>query len=108
MFSLVFQSYGGAILVSGAQGGFINEMIKTVLQGMPDINKGTLILTGATEIRNIFFGEQLPIVLDGYMHGIRVVFAVAIAAIGAATLISFAMPWKKLDMEKIKQNGGAA
>ncbi|KAH7163525.1 major facilitator superfamily domain-containing protein [Dactylonectria estremocensis] len=103
---LFFQGLGGAYLVSGAQSAFINQMLINVMKNAPDISKANLILTGATEIRNVFTEAQQPYVIDGYMQGLKVAFAMAIAATGITTLISLGTPWKKLKQENL--TGGMA
>ncbi|KND91555.1 Pantothenate synthetase [Tolypocladium ophioglossoides CBS 100239] len=87
---LFFQSIGGAFLVSGAQAAFINQMVPYVLNKAPDVNEAMLVLTGATEIRHVFPIEQQPIVIEGYMTGLKVVFAITIACTGLATLVALA------------------
>ncbi|KAH8688168.1 major facilitator superfamily domain-containing protein [Ilyonectria robusta] len=103
---LFFQGLGGAYLVSGAQAAFINQMILDVMKHAPGIDKGKLILTGATEIRNVFSDAQLPFVIDGYMQGLKVTFAMAIAATGITTLIGLGTRWKKLNPANL--TGGMA
>ncbi|KAJ6788772.1 hypothetical protein PWT90_06351 [Aphanocladium album] len=99
---LFFQGLGGAFLVSAAQSAFLNQMVSYVLKHAPQIDKGTLILTGATNIRQVFPADQIPIVIDGYMHGLKVVFALCIAATGVATTVGLFTRWGKL-----KQGAGA-
>ncbi|CAM1511004.1 Fc.00g085170.m01.CDS01 [Cosmosporella sp. VM-42] len=103
---LFFQGLGGAFLVSGGQAAFINQMLKDVLAKAPEVSKAALILTGATEIRNTFPIEQQTAVIAGYMQGLKVVFAMAIAATGLATVIGLGTRWKKLKPEQIQ--GGMA
>ncbi|KAM5354227.1 hypothetical protein ACJ41O_000877 [Fusarium nematophilum] len=103
---LFFQGLGGAFLVSGGQAAFINQMVLDVVKNAPEISKATLILTGATEIRHSFTAEEQPIVIDGYMQGLKVVFAMAIAATGITTLVALGTRWKKLKQENIQ--GGMA
>lgn len=81
-------------------------MISYVIEHAPHISKETLILTGATAIRDSFSAEEQPIVIDGYMHGLKVTFAMAIAATGLTTIIALATRWKKLNPENIQ--GGMA
>lgn len=76
-------------------------MMSKVLKHASDISKADLILTGATEIRNTFTKAQQPIVIDGYMWGIKVVFAIAIAATGFTTLVGLATRWKKLNQANL-------
>ncbi|KAK7421865.1 hypothetical protein QQZ08_009743 [Neonectria magnoliae] len=103
---LFFQGLGGAYLVSGAQAAFINQMILDVMKNAPGIDKATLILTGATEIRHVFSETEQPLVIAGYMQGLKVTFAMAIAATGITTLIGLLSPWKKLKQENL--TGGMA
>ncbi len=98
---IVFQGLGGAFLVSAAQSAFVNQMANYVMGHATDVSKATLILTGATNIRESFTVEQQPIVIEGYMTGVKVVFGICIAATGVATLIGLMSPWKKL-----KQSSG--
>ncbi|KAL7795141.1 major facilitator superfamily domain-containing protein [Trichoderma ceciliae] len=105
---LFFQGLGGAFLVSGAQSAFINTMIRNVLKHAPQVSEATLVLTGATEIRNKFPLDQQPFVIDGYTAGLKVVFAMCVACTGVATLIGLGMRWKKLNQDSLKNAGGAA
>jgi hypothetical protein len=77
-------------------------MVAYVMGNAPDVSKATLILTGATDIRKAFTATQQPIIIDGYMTGIKVVFGICIGTTGIATLIAMVSPWKKL-----KQGSGA-
>lgn len=84
-------------MLSAAQSAFVNQMVNYVLQRAPGIDKNTLIFTGATGIRQVFSAEETSIVVDGYMHGLRVVFALCIAATGVATLVATGHRWNKLN-----------
>ncbi|OAA46137.1 Major facilitator superfamily domain, general substrate transporter [Metarhizium rileyi] len=104
---LFFQSIGGAYLVSGSQAAFINQMVGHVLKNAPQVNVGTLVLTGATEIRRAFAVEQQPFVIAGYMSGLKVVFAMCIAATGLATLFGCFTRWSKLKQDNMAGGGMA-
>ncbi|KAG5915033.1 hypothetical protein E4U42_000174 [Claviceps africana] len=94
---LFFQSIGGAYLVSGSQAAFVNQMVRHVMQhDATHIDKTTLVLTGATEIRSVFPPEQQPLIIAGYMKGLRVVFAMCVAASGLATLVGLSTTWRRL------------
>ena len=82
-------------------------MVQHVVRVAPHINRETLVLTGATEIRHAFPLDQQPIVIDGYMAGLKVVFAMCIAATGLATVIGLGTRWKRLSQEK-RTGGGMA
>ncbi|KAL2201963.1 major facilitator superfamily transporter [Sarocladium strictum] len=94
---LFAQSIGGAFVVSGSQSAFLNTMVKYVTSRNSAISAGDLVLSGASELRNVFSEADLPLVLDGYMEGLKVVFAMTVAITGVATVISFTTKWKKLN-----------
>lgn len=105
--AVVFQGLGGAYLVAAAQSAFLNQMKLAVLSTIPDIDQATLVLTGATEIRHAFPESQQDAVIDGYMSGLKVVFAICIAATGLATVLGLASRWSKLGKE-VRSGGGMA
>jgi hypothetical protein len=72
------------------------------------VDPSQILLTGATDIRRAFSAEQVPGILLAYMAGIKVAFAFTIAACGVAFLISFLLPWGRLNKEAVKEAGGAA
>lgn len=55
-----------------------------------------VVLTGASELHNVFPLDVLPGVLEAYMVGIKAAFAVAVAFCGAAFLCTFLIPMGKL------------
>jgi hypothetical protein len=63
---------------------------------------------GATQIREKFTSAQVPIVLDAYMVGLKVVFAAMTAAYGVSTLVGLFGDWRRLDEEEIKKAAGGA
>lgn len=84
-------------------------MIKYVAANLPGVDPAVALGTGATEIRKVFTAEQIPIVIDAYVAGLKNVFIITIAAFGAATVVGFLGDWRRLDPEKIKKaTGGAA
>ena len=101
----VFQSYGASLFMSAAQAAFVDQMTGKVMELSDSISKDLLVLTGATDIYNVFKGDELNDVLAGYMHGLKVVYAMAIGTIGIGFLIALAMPWKKL--KQGQATGGA-
>jgi predicted MFS family arabinose efflux permease len=103
---LFFQGLGGAYIVSGGQAAFVNQMLLDITRNAPQIDKGQLILTGATALRRTFSGDTLDTVIEGYMHGLNTVFAMAIACVGFSFLIALLTRWNKLNLANI--TGGAA
>lgn len=66
-----------------------------------------IIATGATQIRHVF-PDSVDGILKAYMAGIRVTFAIAIASVGLAFVVSLFSSWKRLNPEALKAAGGAA
>ncbi|KAH6684655.1 MFS gliotoxin efflux transporter glia [Halenospora varia] len=85
---LFFETIGGAFIVSAGQSAFANTLIKNLPFTAPGVESGQVIRTGAAELRNKFSITVLPGVIQAYMDGLQIVFAVAIASAGIATLAS--------------------
>lgn len=103
-----FQIIGGAFTLSSAQSAFINRLLRTLAKTAPSINPGTVILTGATQIRTGFPPELVPTVIDAYMEGLKVVFAIVTAVVGFGFLFSFLAPKNRINKEELKEGGGMA
>ncbi|CAI4218424.1 unnamed protein product [Parascedosporium putredinis] len=102
---LFFQTIGGAFFLSGAQSAFINEMVRKLATTAPTVNPGLVLLTGASDLRAVFSPEELPGILQAYMRGIKLTFALALAGVGVSFLISLGSRWSRLNPKKIQ--GGA-
>lgn len=50
----------------------------------PHIPSFEVIGTGATEIRKVFSGDEVTRVVEGYMAGLNVAFAIAVISVGLA------------------------
>lgn len=94
--TLFFQTIGGAIMISAAQAGFSNKLISQAAILAPGVDKTLVVMTGASELRTTFHGAQLNGVLNAYMDGLRVPFAIAIACAAISTLLAFAPKWQKI------------
>lgn len=93
-------------MVSAAQSAFINVLLKTLPFSAPTVDPAVLIGTGATELRTQFTPDQIPGILVAYMHGLKISFAIAVAATGLALLIGSFSKWKRLNIAAI--NGAGA
>lgn len=71
-----------------------------VATNSPEVDKNTLLMSGATEIRHLFPMDQRDAVIDGCLQGLKVVFAMSIAAAGMATCIGLETRWKRLKQER--------
>ncbi|CBF80597.1 hypothetical protein AN8459.2 [Aspergillus nidulans FGSC A4] len=101
---------GGAIFLSAAQCVFNNQLLKELAATLPEIDPAIALATGATQIREAFEPNQIPLVISAYMVGLKAVFAIIIAAFGIATLIGGSLgSWKRLHKDSLaKAAGGAA
>lgn len=70
------------------------------------MNPATVVATGVTELRNMFSADVIPGIINAYMDGLKVAYAIAIAAGGLAFLISFGSKWRNLKGKVVA--GGAA
>ena len=93
-------------MLAAAQCGFVNEILKRLPRTAPGVNPGLVVATGATELNNTFSAEQLSGILLAYMKGIKLTFAITVAALGISFLISTTSNWKRINAEKL--SGGAA
>lgn len=93
---LFFQTVGGAVWISAGQAGWSNKMLSEVAKRVPSISPQLVVMTGATDLRRVFTPEQLPGILDSYMEGLRVPFAIAIACSVVTVFVSFAPRWESI------------
>ncbi|KIV94475.1 hypothetical protein PV10_02240 [Exophiala mesophila] len=93
---LFFQTVGGAFSTAAGQSAFVNRLLATLPTTAPGVNPGLVLLTGASELHNVFPADVLPGVLEAYMTGLKAAFAVAIAFCGVAFLLSWGIPMRKL------------
>ncbi|KAL4972517.1 major facilitator superfamily domain-containing protein [Aspergillus desertorum] len=105
-----FVTVGGAFFLSAAQSAFNNQLLKELAVALPEVDPATALATGATQIRDAFAPDQVPLVIDAYMVGLKAVFAIIIAAFGVATLVGGSLgSWKRLHGDVLaKAAGGAA
>jgi hypothetical protein len=94
--ALVFQTIGGAFSTSSGQAAFVNRLLHELPRTAPRVNPGLVILTGASELHNVFPPDVLPGVLQAYMAGIKAAFAVGVGFSGAAFISAWFIPWGKL------------
>ncbi|KAK1147915.1 hypothetical protein N8T08_000431 [Aspergillus melleus] len=101
----VFQNIGGVFFVTAAQSAFDNILISTLPRTAPDVDPATVVASGATQIRTAFAPDQSPGIIMAYMAGIKIGFAICIAATGAAFVSSWFSPRGRLNSQA-RQGGG--
>jgi hypothetical protein len=71
-------------------------MLQTVQNNAPSINAAQVLTTGASDILHVFSGDDLAVVINAYIVGIKGVFAFALASSACAIILSLVIPFKKL------------
>lgn len=94
--SAVFQTMGGAVFVSAAQGAYTNRLLQRIPIHAPGVDPALVIATGATEIRNAFSPEQVPGIVLAYMDGLKLAFILAVALAGATLPIALFAKWRSV------------
>src|SRR4051812_21835292 len=95
MRSPVFQSMGGGVFLSAAQTAFSNELLASLARNVPSIDRAVVIATGLGDIRTAFSTSLVPGIVQSYLDGLRVEFALAITLAGLSFFMAFFMPWKR-------------
>ncbi|KAF2401209.1 MFS general substrate transporter [Trichodelitschia bisporula] len=105
--AIFFNTLGGAIAISIAQNIFSNTLIKELKHLVPSVNPATILLAGATHIREVVKPEELPGTLEAYDLAVTRAFVLPIAAGGLAFLSSLLFEWRSVKGKKIIPAGGA-
>lgn len=105
---LFVQTIGGAFYVSAGQTAYQNVLLQKLAINVPSIDAQSIINVGTTEIRSYFPAEDIPGILQSYMDGLRVAYAIAIASTGLAIFIALASKWPWINLKGKVQAGGAA
>lgn len=92
----VCQTLSGAYFVAIAQSLFANRMLQTVLSSAAHLDATLVLGTGASELQDVFSGDDLKEVIAAYMVGIKDVFAFSLACAAFAVLLSLIIPFKRL------------
>ncbi|RDH30778.1 major facilitator superfamily domain-containing protein [Aspergillus welwitschiae] len=99
-----FQSLGGAIVISVAKSMFENSIVKQISETAPDVSPRLILDAGATAFRTALEDaghiDELEVVLDAYMTGLRDVFWVALALALFAFVSSL-----PLELRSVEQSG---
>lgn len=97
---------GGSFTLAAAQSGFNNKLIQALRSSAPELDSATVLATGATQIRTAFTAEQVPKVVNAYMTGLKVVFAITAATFTFSALVAMCSSWGKLMPQEVEKNDG--
>ncbi|KAF2965491.1 hypothetical protein GQX73_g8106 [Xylaria multiplex] len=104
---LCFQTLGGAFWVAASQTVLVNMLLLALPRTAPGVDPGLVLATGAGQLRSVFTKDEVLGILVAYLDGIRATFILSAAVVAAAFLLAFFLPWKKLNLEAVR-NAGAA
>ncbi|KAF5251706.1 hypothetical protein FANTH_3316 [Fusarium anthophilum] len=94
------RTIGGTFLITAAQSGFINQIIHKLSSTAPTVDPALVTETGATTLRQNFSGAELNGILHAYAWGIKVAFAITIAACGITAITSLFTKWTNIHHKK--------
>ncbi|KAK8092864.1 MFS general substrate transporter [Apiospora kogelbergensis] len=97
----VFQLLSGALSVAAAQSAFINRLLLCASVRLPDIDRAIIITTGATDLQRVFSGNQLTVIRECYLDGLRTAWAMAVVFGGLGLLVGLA-----LGFGRVKKSAG--
>ncbi|KIW91149.1 uncharacterized protein Z519_08044 [Cladophialophora bantiana CBS 173.52] len=105
--AIFFNSLGGAISISIAQNIFSNTLVKEIPRYTTGVNPQTIIMAGATHIREVTPPSQLAGVLYAYNIAVTHSYILSIACASIAFLFSLGFEWKSVKGKKIEMGGAA-
>ena len=71
-------------------------MLKSLATTAPDVNPAQVLLTGASSLREAFPPEQIPGILQAYLDGLRIAYALSIAMGGVAFVVACCSKWESI------------
>lgn len=93
---LMTNGMSGAYFVTAATTIWANRMLQQVAILAPEIPADLVLETGASDVANVWAGNDLSAVRESYMTGIKAVFAFSIAGAASTVLVALIIPKKRL------------
>jgi hypothetical protein len=87
---------GGAYFISAAQAIFGTKLVQHLAVNVPNLDPNVVVGGGATGFRSALPASATPEVVLSYMQSLHIVFALAIALAGMATLASVIPRFEKI------------
>ncbi|CAI7654479.1 unnamed protein product [Penicillium pancosmium] len=97
------QCISGAYFVSAANSIFGNYLLRTLARTAPQIDSSDILYLGVSELTKYYEGEQLALIRDAYMVGIKDVFAFALAGTVLTVFMAILIPLKRLPSHETKE-----
>lgn len=96
------QTLGGALFVTASHSVFTNSLVQNILEYVPGLDPHLVLVTGATNIRNVIDPEWLSGVILAYNDALVTSFWVA-AATAAATIVGAVLTeWKSVKGQNVE------
>ncbi|PVH97029.1 MFS general substrate transporter [Periconia macrospinosa] len=70
--SLFSENMGATLFVAAGEAAFAQGLVRHVKAGLPSLDPSVVVNAGALQIRRVFSGRELEVVLGGYLYGCRV------------------------------------
>lgn len=94
-------------MLAAAQSGFVNQLVHRLATTAPGVDPTLVTETGATELHHVFSGPERDGVIQAYAWGIKVAFAITIAACGLTFPFSLLTKWDNVNAKKQPAKSGA-
>lgn len=91
---------GATFMLAAAQAGFTNQLKQRLASTAPNVDRALVLATGATDIRRVFSGADLVGIIRAYEWGIKVAFAIVIAASCVSAIFSLCTKWDNINKKK--------
>jgi hypothetical protein len=77
-------------------------MLQALLKSAGNLEVALVLGTGASELQQVFSGDDLTAVIAAYMVGIKDVFAFSLACAALSVLLTLFIPFKRLPEHRKK------
>ncbi|KAM0312843.1 hypothetical protein ACHAO8_005989 [Botrytis cinerea] len=107
---LFLQTIGGAFFISIAEAAFANRILHVLPHYAPSVSPARVLSVGVSELRNAFGkeGELIEGIIESYLQGLKVTYALAITCCGIAMFVALGSHWPWKNLKGKASMGGAA
>ncbi|KAL1606455.1 hypothetical protein SLS60_003859 [Paraconiothyrium brasiliense] len=88
--TLFTENLGTTLFVAACEASFQQGLVAHLKKSLPSLDPHDVVNAGATQIRNLFHGGDLDMVLGSYLHGCRVSHLIALSCGVVACMVSVA------------------